>query len=294
MAAYARLLTERSDPRFARLDRLGASAIVRMMLEQERSVERALERAAGRIARAAEQIASAFRRGGRLFLVGAGTSGRLAVMEATECVPTFGTPPSMVQGIIAGGRRAMTRSIEGAEDDAGAGARALRRRRPAPADVVVGIAASGLTPFVRGALKEARRAGCRSVLISSNRTARCADLMIELPTGPEVVAGSTRLKAGSAAKLALNMLTVAAMVRIGKVYGNLMVDVRPNSRKLRARQVRIVSTLGRVGAARARAALRRCGGQVKTAIVMLRHGGSARRARARLAAAGGRLRDLIG
>lgn len=259
------------------------------MAAEDRRAVAAVGQAAPAIARAAGIVARAFARGGRLLMVGAGTSGRLAVIEAAECIPTFGISPSMVQGVIAGGRGALVRSREGAEDDAAAGAREIRRRRAGARDVVVGIAASGLTPFVHGALRAARGP---TVLITCNRVKSPAAVTIRLETGPEVVAGSTRLKAGTATKLVLNMLTVASMVQIGKVYGNLMVDVRPGSRKLRARQERIVAALG--GAGSARAALARSGGRVKTAVVMLRRGVTAARARALLAKAGGRLRGVIG
>jgi N-acetylmuramic acid 6-phosphate etherase len=294
MDPFARLPTERPDPRFSRLDRLTAAGIARLMIDEERAVDRALRRAAPAVGRAAERIARALASGGRLLLVGAGTSGRLAVLEAAECVPTFGTPPPMVQGIIAGGSRALVRSIEGAEDDPAAGARALRRRGLRRADVVVGIAASGRTPFVVGALREARRAGAAAVLVTCAPGGPRADVVVRLPTGPEVVAGSTRLKAGTATKRVLNILTTAAMARIGKVYGNLMVDVRPNSRKLRARQERIVARLAGAAPARARSTLARAGRQVKTAVVMLRRGVGAAEARRMLARAGGRLRRIIG
>ena len=273
---------------------MSAAQVVRLMGAEDRTVARAVARAAPRITEAVEMIVDGFRRGGRLFFIGAGTSGRLGVMEAAECVPTFGTPPSRVQGVIAGGARAMTRSVEGAEDDAAAAVRELRRRRLRDRDVVAGIAASGVTPFVMGALLLADEKASGSILVTCNRSIPCADVMIEVPTGPEVLAGSTRLKAGTATKMVLNMLTTASMVRMGKVYRNWMVDVRPNSRKLRARAVHMVARLGRVGESRARAALRRGDGRVKTAVVMLRRRVAVREARARLAAAGGRLRDVIG
>lgn len=291
---YADLSTEKPHPKFARLDRLSARQIVRLMNAEDRRVAAAVARAAGPIASAVDLIVEGLRAGGRLFFVGAGTSGRLGAIEAAECVPTFGTPSELVQAVIAGGPAALSASIEGAEDDAAASVRELRRRKLRERDVVVGVAASGVTPFVIGALLYADGVTAATVLVTCNRAIPCADVVIEMPTGPEVVAGSTRLKAGTATKMALNMLTTAAMVRLGKVYGNLMVDVRPNSRKLRARQVRIVSRLGRATEARARAALRCCGGEVKTAVVTLREGLSAREARFRLAAAGGRLRDIIG
>src|SRR5262245_34984637 len=208
---------------------------------------RAVGRAAPSVGRAVELIVASLSRGGRLVFVGAGTSGRLGVLEAAECPPTFGTPPPLVQAIMAGGRRAVFRSTEGAEDDAGEGARQLRRLVRA-GDVVVGIAASGVTPFARGALGEARRRGAATILVTCNpRVPRqAARVIIALSVGPEVLAGSTRLKAGTATKVTLNALTTATFTRLGRVYGNRMVDLRPRSAKLRARAGRLVAMLGKV------------------------------------------------
>ena len=255
---------------------------------------RAVSRAAPDVARAAGLIVASLSRGGRLVFVGAGTSGRLGVIEAAECPPTFGTPTTLVQAVIAGGRAAVFRSAEGAEDDAAEGARQLRRRAR-PGDVVVGIAASGITPFVRAALAEARRRGAATVLVTCNpRVPRhAARVVIRLAVGPEVLAGSTRLKAGTATKLTLNTLTTAAFARLGKVYGNRMVDLRPRSAKLRARALRLVSEIAGVGARDAARFLRDAGGSAKVAIAMARLHVGAHEARRMLRGAAGSLRRLL-
>jgi N-acetylmuramic acid 6-phosphate etherase len=220
--------------------------------------------------------------------VGAGTSGRLGVLEAAECPPTFDPPPSLVQAVIAGGRRTVFRSAEGAEDDAADGARQIRRRAR-PGDVVVGIAASGVTPFVRAALREARRRGAATALVTCNPQvpASAARVVIALAVGPEVLTGSTRLKAGTATKLALNTLTTASFARLGKVYGNRMVDLRPRSAKLRAR------ALGRVSPREAERLLEASGGRAKVAIAMARLRLDAAEARRRLRRAAGSLRQVL-
>jgi N-acetylmuramic acid 6-phosphate etherase len=262
------------------------------MNREDQHVLRAVRRVRRQIARAVEMIAERLKNGGRLFFVGAGTSGRLGVMEAAECPPTFGTPPSLVRAIIAGGRGSVFRSREGAEDRAGEARRAIRRSVRA-GDVVVGISASGVTPFVRAALAEARRRKARTVLLAMNPSSPVgwlADVAITPRVGPEILAGSTRLKAGSATKMILNMLTTASFVRLGKVYQNRMVDLRPASRKLRARAVKLIQELGRVEAAKARRLLRAAGGEVKVAILMARRKLAAREARRHLGLAGGSLR----
>jgi len=266
---YERLVTERANRASARLDRLDARGIAALMNREDARAVRAVGRVAGDIAAAVDLIVAALRAGGRLIFVGAGTSGRLGVLEAAECPPTFGTPPSRVQAVMAGGRAAVFRSREGAEDDARAGARAARVRART-GDVVVGVSASGVTPFVRGALTAARRAGARTVLVTCGATRGRADITIAPAPGPEVLAGSTRLKAGTATKLVLNTLTTASMARLGKVYGNRMVDVQPRSRKLRARAARLVAEIGAVSTARARRLLAAADGRVPVAIVMAR------------------------
>jgi len=298
---YDRLATERANPRTRALDRLDARAIARLMNREDRAAVAAVGRVAPAIAAAVDRVVAALAAGGRLFFVGAGTSGRLGVLEAAECPPTFGTRPGMVQAIMAGGRRAVFRSREGAEDDAGAAARAVRARVRRD-DVVVGVSASGVTPFVRAALVTAAARGAGTILVACNprsgrefvagRPDRSTILVAPAP-GPEVLAGSTRLKAGTATKLVLNTLTTASMTRLGKVYGNRMVDLQPRSAKLRARAERLVAEIAAVPPARARRALQQARGHVRLAIVVARRNlppGAAARA---LRAAGGSLRAVL-
>jgi len=285
---FDRLPTERPNPRSRALDRLAPAAIARLMNRADQDALRAVGRAAPSIGRVVEAIVECLADGGRLIFVGAGTSGRLGVIEAAECPPTFNTSPRQVQAVMAGGRGAVFRSGEGSEDDARAGARAIKRRARR-GDAVVGIAASGVTPFVRAALAEARTRGALTVLVTCNPAPPrgSARLVIALRVGPEVLAGSTRLKAGTATKLALNTITTAAFTRLGKVYGNRMVDLQPKSAKLRARAERLVAELGRVSRSHARRLLVEAGGSAKVAIVMARRGESAVSARRRLSAARG-------
>ena len=292
---YDRLPTERANPRSRALDMLSPVAIARLMNRADRDALRAVGRAAPAVGRAVTAIVARLARGGRLIFVGAGTSGRLGVIEAAECPPTFNTGPGQVQALMAGGRRAVFRSLEGAEDDARAGVRAIRARARR-GDAVVGIAASGVTPFVRAALTEARRRGAVTILVTCNPSVprAAARVIIALRVGPEVLAGSTRLKAGTATKLALNTLTTAAFTRLGKVHGNRMVDLQPKSAKLRARARRLVSDLGRVSAERAATLLAEAGGSAKVAVVMARRRVTADEARRRLRAAGGFLGPAAG
>jgi len=292
---YDRLPTERPNPRSRALDRLSPVAIARLMNRADQDALRAVGRATPAIGRAVTAIVERLRRGGRLIFVGAGTSGRLGVIEAAECAPTFNIGPGQVQAVMAGGRRAVFRSVEGAEDDARAGALAIRGRARR-GDAVVGIAASGVTPFVRAALGEARGRGALTVLVTCNPSVprAAARVVISLAVGPEVLAGSTRLKAGTSTKLVLNTLTTAVFARLGKVHGNRMVDLQPKSAKLRARAARLVRDLGRVGAARAVALLAEAGGSAKVAIVMARRRVTAAEARRRLARAGGFLGAAAG
>ncbi len=237
---------------------------IELMLAEDEGLPRALRAQRRRLAAAVQCVVRAFRRGGRLLYVGAGTSGRLGVLDASECPPTFRTRPGQVRGIIAGGAKALTTSVEGAEDDFEAGGRALRRRRVNARDVVAGIAASGRTPFVWGALREARRCGAATILITCNPNLRFLpgtrpDIVIAPDVGPEVLTGSTRLKAGTATKMILNLLTTLSMVRTGKVASNLMVDLKPSNTKLRGRAVRIVQELAGVSEEAARTALERSG-----------------------------------
>ena len=262
--------TERRNPRSMKLDRLAVGDAVTLMLREEAKVTGALLKKQALLAKAVNVVAGAFRRGGRLFYVGAGTSGRLGVLDASECPPTFRTEPEVVQGIIAGGEVALRKAVEGAEDDAGAGATEMRKRRVSQKDVVVGIAASGTTPFVWGALHEAKQRGAATMLVCFNPNlsipaAWRPDVVIATDLGPEVLTGSTRLKAGTATKLVLNILTTLAMVRMGKVMSNLMVDVRPTNEKLRMRAVRIVRELTGADRRTAERALRECGWVIRAA-----------------------------
>ena len=267
--------TEQRNPRSANLHRLPLSEAIELMLSEEAKIPRALLAERQKIERGIRLIVQAFRQGGRLFYVGAGTSGRLGVLDASECPPTFRTPPEQVQGIIAGGQQALGRSVEGAEDDAQAGARAVGFRGVAARDVVVGIAASGRTPFVWGALLEARRRRAKTILLSFNPhlkipAAQRPALVIAPNVGPEILTGSTRLKAGTATKLVLNLFTTLAMVKLGKVISNLMVDLNASNTKLRDRAVRIVGQLAQCDYATARQALEQSGWIVKSAWQRLR------------------------
>lgn len=290
--------TERRNPRSIGIDTATAEELVELFVREDVSVPAAVGRAGAAIAAAITLVEGAFRRGGRLFYVGAGTSGRLGVLDASECPPTFGTPPEMVQGIIAGGPDALTRSIEGAEDDAEAGGEAIVARQIGTRDVVVGIAASGTTPFVHAALEQARAVGAGTVFLTCADppagTALRVDVVIHLEVGPEVVTGSTRLKAGTATKMVLNLLTTGAMVRLGKTYGNLMVDLQATNAKLRDRGERIVMEVLGVDRATAREAVERAGDRVRTAIVMLHEGLDRAGAEARLTAVDWRLRAIVG
>jgi len=296
MKDRSRLTTERRNPRSAEIDRLSALGIVDAINAEDMLVAPAVRAERRRIAAAVEIIVARLRRGGRMFYVGAGTSGRLGVLDASECPPTFGVRPSLVQGIIAGGRRALVRSAEGAEDFATDGAAAIDKRGVRAGDVVVGIAACGMTPFVRGAIRRARKIGAGTLFVTCSpevKAAARADVIICPIVGPEAVTGSTRMKAGTATKLVLNTLTTAAMIRLGKVYGNLMVDLKATNEKLRDRSERIVMELTGLSRRRARRLLAGADGEVKTAVVMHARGVGRRRARRLLAEADGSLRGAI-
>jgi N-acetylmuramic acid 6-phosphate etherase len=267
--------TEQRNPRSLKLDRLSLSRAVALMIEEESTIGKALLKKRRKIQRAVELVVAAFRKGGRLFYVGAGTSGRLGVLDASECPPTFRVPPERVQGIIAGGPSALWQSVEGAEDSAGAGAAAIEYRGVNERDVVLGITAGGRTPFVWGALAAAKERGARAILLCFNprleiSKARRPDLVIAPEVGPEVLTGSTRLKAGTATKIILNTLTTLAMVRRGKVLSNLMIDLNASNRKLRRRAVRIVQAVTGADAGAAQTALEKSGWIVKTACHRLR------------------------
>lgn len=265
-------LTERFNPRTAQLDRGTTREIVDLLHAENRLVAEAVEAAADEVATLVDDVAARLSRGGRLIYVGAGTSGRLGVLDAAECPPTFGTDPGLVQGIIAGGPEALVRAQEGAEDDEAAGRQAIVDTAVGEPDFVLGIAASGTTPFVRAALERAIESGAGTGVLSCSDPpadlAASVDHRITILTGPEAIVGSTRLKAGTATKLVLNTITTAAMVRLGKVYGNLMIDLQATSRKLEDRSLRIVEALTGVERQRAAELLDAAGGSVKTALAM--------------------------
>lgn len=296
MALEDHLLTEARNPRSAELDTAGALGIVEIMNDEDALVVAAVRAEKAAIAQAIEWTADRFRRGGRLIYVGAGTSGRLGVLDASECPPTFSTPPEMVVGLIAGGERALTRAVEGAEDDPDQGAAAIAGLNVADRDLVVGIASSGRTPYVLGAMREARRRGASTVGVACNRPSLLGaevDLEIAPIVGPEVIAGSTRLKAGTATKMVLNMLTTGAMILIGKTLGNRMIDFTPVNEKLRIRARRVVRELTGVDDARAVELLAACGGRLKVALVSQLAGVEPSAAAALLEAHGGRVPEAV-
>jgi N-acetylmuramic acid 6-phosphate etherase len=293
---FARLATEQRNPRTLDLDTLEVPELLARIAAEDRTVPDAVAREIPHIARAVERVVGSFHAGGRLIYVGAGTSGRLGVIDAAECGPTFGAPPEMVQGIIAGGPAAMVRAIEGAEDRAEEGARAIDEREVGPADTVIGLAASRRTPFVVAAVVRARARGAGTVYVTCTPRAEFAldvDVAICPVVGPEAVMGSTRMKAGTAQKLVINMITTAAFVRVGKVHENLMVDLVATSEKLVERSRRTVTTVTGVPLDAADAALAAAGGSVKTAIVMLLGGCDRPEAEARLARAQGFVRGAL-
>jgi len=291
-------LTERRNPRSHDLDSRSSLELVDLINGEDASVASAVARVRAEIAQGIDLIEAAFRAGGRLLYVGAGTSGRLGVLDAAECVPTFSAPPGMVVGIIAGGLPALVRPIEGAEDDVNDGIAQMDGHQVGAKDVVVGIAASGTTPFVRSALGRAQTLGARTILLSCSEAPtllrETCDVCITVLSGPEVLTGSTRMKAGTATKLVLNTLSTGAMVRIGKSYGNLMVDLTATNSKLVDRAQRIVMEVGGVDRDRAVAAVQAAGGNVKPAIVMVRRGVDLAEAERLLKEHAGRLRPIIG
>src|SRR6478609_1432684 len=289
--------TERRNPRTASIDLASPLEIVDLINAEDKRVPDAVATQREQIARAIELAESTFRRGGRLFYVGAGTSGRLGVLDASECPPTFGTNPEMVQGIIAGGLAALTTAQEGAEDKLDQASIDLAARGVRAGDFVVGIAASGTTPYVRTALEHAKSVGASTAIVACSpppaNMLAAADIAIVAVTGPEVVTGSTRLKAGTATKLILNMITTGAMIRLGKTFGNLMVDLRATNAKLTDRSERIIAEVCDVDRERARALLAEAGGRVKLAIVMNALGVSREEAERRLEEAGGVIRRVV-
>lgn len=286
-------ITEAQNPSTTDIDTLSSLEIVTLINDEDARVAAAVRRELPNIARAVDVIVQRMKRGGRLFYFGAGTSGRLGVLDASEMPPTYSTPPEWVQGVIAGGDAALRRSVEAAEDDPQAGAQVVREAHMGASDVVVGITASGGAPWVLGAVAEAQQRGAATIALTCNPNsplARQAEVVIAPVVGPEVVAGSSRMKAGTAQKMVLNMLSTATMIRLGKVYGNLMVDVQPTNAKLRRRAVRILQQAAGADPQAAQATLEATGYQVKPALVMLLAGVDAGEARRRLAAADGFVR----
>ena len=291
-------ITEKRNPRTANIDLASPIEIVDLIAAEDARVPEAVRSQREAIARAIEEAEATFRRGGRLFYIGAGTSGRLGVLDASEMPPTYGTDADMVQGIIAGGHKALTRSQEGAEDRIESAVEDLTTHAVRKGDFLIGIAASGTTPYVRRALAHARQIGARTALVACspppNETLAFVDILILPITGPEVVTGSTRMKAGTATKLVLNTITTGAMIRLGKTYGNLMVDLRATNKKLEDRSERIIAEVCELSREDARALLDRAGGTVKTAIVMHFLRASRDDAEQALARAGGIIRRAIG
>jgi len=286
--------TEQTNLRTAHLDRLTPRQLARVFNAEDFNAARAVKSAHKEIAAVMVQMAKTYSAGGKIIFIGAGTSGRLGILEAVECVPTFGTKPSQIIGLIAGGKKAVFRSQEGAEDDSLQGSKEIARHAK-PGDFVIGLAASGNTPYVQGALKQAYKLGAQTALISCNaRADTCyAQTHIYLPTGPEALTGSTRLKAGTATKMALNAITTGAMTLCGKTYGNLMVDVQPTNQKLVARAVRLICRVAHTDEKTARRLLAASGKNVKTAIVMHRKKCTRAQAQAQLKKACGFLAGVL-
>ncbi len=292
----AQLRTEGVRPELADLDTRSTRAVVAAITQEDAQVPAAVAAAGDRIADAVDLVVDRMSRGGRLVYVGAGTPGRLGVLDAAECVPTFGTDPGQVVALMAGGSDAATNAVEGAEDDRDAAGEELRAIDLTSDDVVMAISASGRTPYALGAMEAARALGASTIGLSNNRGSRLSELVdvaIEVDTGPEVIAGSTRMKSGTAQKLVLNTLSTAAMIRLGKTYGNLMVDVRATNAKLVARSLRIVGEATGADLPTASRALADADGEVKTAVVSLLVGVDATEARQRLSGSAGRVRDAV-
>ena len=297
LSKWQYLPTEAINSASLAIDKMPVLEIVDLVLAEDRKMVAAVQKERERIAHGVEIIAAALKKGGRLILVGAGTSGRLGVLEAAEMPPTFSTKPDLVQAVMAGGQEAMFRAREGVEDNFEEGGRSIARLRIGKRDVVIGVSASGITQFVRGALTVARKKGARIIFVTcwpGTELQNFVDLIIAPAVGPEVIAGSTRLKAGTATKMVLNMLTTVAMVRIGKTYGNLMVDVKTSSEKLRDRAQRIVSMVTGADPDEAKALLARAKWNVKVAIVMKKAGLTPTQAIRRLKQADDSIREALG
>lgn len=295
-AIYAKLPTEQNNPRSRKIDRLSIEKIIEVINREDQTVPRAVAKVKPQIAQGVRIITAALKNGGRLFFAGAGTSGRLGVLEAAECPPTFDTPPSLVQAVMAGGDKAVFRSQEGAEDNKKAALKIFRKKLR-KGDVVVGIAASGVTPFVAGAFEAARKKKAKTILVACNDAVPFRHLincLIAPKAGPEIITGSTRLKAGTATKLVLNMLTVTSMIQLGKVYKNWMVDLQPKSQKLVYRGLRLIETLGGVPAAEAEKVFDASQKHVKAAILMAQKGWDYPTAVRKLKKTGGFLQKALG
>lgn len=290
------LVTEARNPASEQIDNKSTLEILKIINQEDQKVPKVVEGEIPYIAQAVDLLVEVFKKGGRLFYIGAGTSGRLGVLDAAECPPTFGTDPEMVQGIIAGGEKALVRAQEGLEDRAELGAKDLLQRGVTKNDVVCGVAASYRTPYVLGAIRKAREIGAKTIYVTCNPRSEIkveVDIAICPVVGPEVVMGSTRMKAGTATKLVLNMLTTASMIRLGKVYGNMMVDLMMTSRKLEERSKRVVMMVTGVDYDRAAAVLKEAKGHVKTALVMILAGIGAEEAKKRLQESNGFVRKAI-
>jgi N-acetylmuramic acid 6-phosphate etherase len=289
--------TEQRNEASKDLDHMSSLEIVKLMSQEDQKVPRAVARELAAIARAVDGIVARMQAGGRLIYVGAGTSGRLGVLDASECPPTFGVSPELVRGVIAGGKKAITQPVEGAEDSEAGGRRDLSKLRISRNDSVVGVAASGTTPYVLAAIAHAKRHGALTVAITANRQSllvKAAHVAITPDVGPEVLTGSTRLKAGTAQKMVLNMLSTATMVRLGHAYENLMIDLTKTNRKLRDRAKRILVEATGKSVSEAEQALRKSDHNLRIALIMLKRGFNADRARHVLQAADGNLRSALG
>ncbi len=291
------MLTEQQNPNTSHIDRLSTQEMLTVINQQDASIARTVAQAIPQITLAVDAIVERLQAGGRLIYIGAGTSGRMGILDAVECVPTYGTPPALVQGIIAGGYNAIMRSVEGAEDSREGGRDDLMALNPIAPDCVVGIAASGRTPYVLGAIELANEIDAASIGIACNDPSpllEAAQIAIPLPVGPEVVTGSTRMKAGTAQKLVLNMLSTGTMIKLGKVYGNLMVDVQPTNEKLVDRASRIIAQVVGVSYEQAVDLLKEAGNNVKVAIVMGKLSVPRSEAKEKLEATNGHLHAVIG
>ena len=296
MTDWSSLATEQRNRASERIDELSAIDMLRVINDADAIVVEAVAATLGEVSKAVDAASAALGRGDRLFYIGAGTSGRLGILDATECPPTYGTDPEMIQGLIAGGREAVFRSVEGAEDDARGAVTELEEHALSQGDVVVGIAASGVTPYVVGGLEYAASKGCTTILISSSQSAAAtvrADVKIVPEVGPEVITGSTRMKAGTATKLVLNMISTACMVALGKTYGNLMVDLQPRNAKLRDRSIRILRHLANIEESAARERLEQTNWSLKVSVTMEMCGIDETQARELLADNGGRVKDAL-